>query len=146
MIATLVGPTKGFASANASVSPHGLRSESALDTKTIAAIRRRAALEGCKWDTQVGDVTTLAPFPIVMKRSVWERLAVLAEKLAAEAAAAEEEISHRPELLDPLFVFIRLSGFRGCRSRPGGNISFEVEELAWRTRRSRSFRKANGFR
>ena len=102
MIATLEGPTKGFASANACVSPHGLRSESALDTKTIAAIRRRAALEGCKWDIQVGDVTTLAPFPIVMKRRVWERLAVLAEQLAAEAAAAEEEISHRPELLDEL--------------------------------------------
>jgi glutathionylspermidine synthase len=102
MIATLEGPTRGLAPVSASPSPHGLRSESALDTKTIAAIRRKAALEGCKWDTQVGDVTTLAPFPIVMKRNVWERLAVLAEQLAAEAATAEEEISHRPELLDEL--------------------------------------------
>ena len=77
----------------------GLRAEYVLDTKTIGAIRRRASLEGCKWDTQVGDVTTLAPFPLVMKFSVWKELAARAEYLATEAAEAEEEISRRPELI-----------------------------------------------
>ncbi len=76
-----------------------LRAEEALDAKTIAGIRRRAALEGCKWDIQVGDVTTLAPFPLVMKFSVWKKLATWAERLATEAAEAEDEISRRPELI-----------------------------------------------
>lgn len=77
----------------------GIRAASALDPKTALDIRRRAALEGCKWDSQVGDVTTLAPFPLVMKRSMWEQLSAWAEQLAAEAAEAEREIARRPELL-----------------------------------------------
>lgn len=77
----------------------GIRAGGSLDPKTALDIRRRAALEGCKWDSQVGDVTTLAPFPLVMKRSTWEQLSTWAEQLAAEAAGAEREISGRPNLL-----------------------------------------------
>ncbi len=77
----------------------GLRAESPLDARTMSAIRHRSALEGYKWDTQVGDVTTLAPFPLVMKRSVWEQLSEWAEQLTAEAAEAEKEISQQPDLL-----------------------------------------------
>src|SRR6266404_3214338 len=77
----------------------GLRAESPLDARTMSAIRHRSALEGCKWDTQVGDMTTLAPFPLVMKRSVWEQLSEWAEQLTAEAAEAEKEISQQPDLL-----------------------------------------------
>jgi glutathionylspermidine synthase len=83
----------------ASPQPESLRAELALDAASIAAIRRRAALEGCKWDAQVGDVTTLAPFPLVMKHDVWKQLAAQAEQLAAEAMASSEEISARPDLL-----------------------------------------------
>lgn len=82
-----------------STSVAGLRAENSLDAKSFSKLRRRAMLDGCKWDSQVGDVTTLAPFPLVMKRSVWDLLASHAEKLTSEAAAAEEEISWRPELL-----------------------------------------------
>jgi hypothetical protein len=102
MIETIEAPSNALASVAASTPPHGLRAESALAPKTIAAIRRQSALEGCKWDTQVGDVTTLAPFPLAMKRSVWEQLAAWAEQLAAEAAEAEKEISQRPALLRAL--------------------------------------------
>ena len=102
MIAAIAAPSNALASVAASTPPQDLRAESALDPKTIAAIRRQAALEGCKWDTQVGDVTTLAPFPLAMKRRVWEQLAAWAEQLAAEAAAAEKEISQRPALLRAL--------------------------------------------
>lgn len=77
---------------------HGMRAGEVLEPKTVLEIRRRAALEGYKWDAQVGDVTTLAPFPLVMKRSVWEQLSVWAQRLASEAAAAEAEISRRPHL------------------------------------------------
>src|SRR6266478_8772057 len=68
------------------VSPQssGLRAESPLDSTIISTIRRRASLEGCKWDPQVGDVTTLAAFPLVMKRRVWEQLTQWAEQLTAE--------------------------------------------------------------
>ena len=81
---------------------HDFRAEAALDEAIISALRRRAMLEGCKWDPQVGDVSTLSPFPIVMKCGVWSQIASQAEKLAAEAMTAEEEISHRPELLNLL--------------------------------------------
>lgn len=71
----------------------------ALGTKTFAGLRRRVILDGCKWDAQVGDAATLAQFPLVMKKTVWDQLAVYAEELATEAVAAEQEISKRPELL-----------------------------------------------
>lgn len=82
--------------------PHGLRAGVSLASATVAAIRRKSALEGCKWDTQVGDVTTLAPFPLVMRRSVWHQLATWAEQLAAEATEAELEISRRQDLIGQL--------------------------------------------
>ena len=77
----------------------GIRAGDALDPKIALDIRRRAALDGCKWDSQVGDVTTLAPFPLVMNRGVWKELSAWAEQLATEAAEAEREISTRPGLL-----------------------------------------------
>jgi glutathionylspermidine synthase len=76
-----------------------LRAGSPLDATTFSALRRRAVLDGCKWDPQVEDVATLAPFPLVMSAALWNELAVQGEKLAAEAMAAEEEIVRRPELL-----------------------------------------------
>jgi glutathionylspermidine synthase len=79
-----------------------VRAGYSLDPRVFSKIRCRAALEGCKWDPQVGDTETLSPFPLVMKRSVWEQLAFQAECLSAEASAAEEEIFRRPELLAPL--------------------------------------------
>jgi glutathionylspermidine synthase len=78
---------------------HALRAEDPIDEVSFSVVRRRALLEGCKWDPQVGDVATLSPFPVVMKASVWNALASQAELLTAEAIAAEEEISGRPELL-----------------------------------------------
>jgi hypothetical protein len=80
----------------------GLRAGPTLDPAAFAALRRRAVLEGCKWDPQVGDVDVLTPFPLVMRRSAWEKLAAQAERLAAEVLAAEAEVSRRPELLRQL--------------------------------------------
>lgn len=79
-----------------------LRAGAALEPEAFSVIRRRAALDGCKWDLQVGDAETLTPFPLVLKLSVWRRIAAEAELLTAEAVAAEEEILHRPELLSQL--------------------------------------------
>lgn len=79
-----------------------LWAERSMDSTTFAAIRRRALLEGCKWDPQVGDAHTLASFPLVLKSSVWRKIAAQAEQLTAETLAAEEEISRRPALLEML--------------------------------------------
>lgn len=76
-----------------------LWAEKPVDIKEFSAIHRRTVLHGCKWDAQVGDAATLASFPLVMTRSVWNRLAAQAEQLTAEADAAEQEIARRPELL-----------------------------------------------
>ena len=52
----------------------------------------------CKWDPQVEDVATLAPYPLVLARETWSELASTAEALAAETLAAEAELVGRPEL------------------------------------------------
>ncbi len=78
---------------------HDLRAEKAISANEFAILRRHALLDGCKWDPQVGDIDTLSPFPLVMKSSVWRKLASQAEQLTAEAISAEEEVSQRPELL-----------------------------------------------
>jgi glutathionylspermidine synthase len=49
-------------------------------------------LEGCKWDPQVGDMSTLLPFPLVVPARVVGTIGRLAEQLAAEALAAEQAI------------------------------------------------------
>jgi glutathionylspermidine synthase len=78
---------------------HPLRAGVPIDATPFAILRRRALLEGCKWDPQVGDVETLTPFPLVMTAGEWNRLAWLAERLTSEAMAAEEETLARPDLI-----------------------------------------------
>jgi glutathionylspermidine synthase len=71
-------------------------------------------LEGCKWDPQVGDVATLSQFPLIMTQSEWNKLAGFAERLTAEALAAESEIVGRPKLLEALGMPRRMTRvFRG---------------------------------
>jgi hypothetical protein len=77
----------------------GLSTEAPVDNEAWSKIRRRAVLDGCKWDPQVGDIDTLSPFPLVLKASTWNQLARYAEKLSAEAFSAENEISHRQDLI-----------------------------------------------
>jgi hypothetical protein len=79
-----------------------IRAGDSLDRQVFAGVRRRAVLEGCKWDPQVGDVSTLAEFPLFLSRQSWDELATLAERLTSEALAAEGEVLHRPDLLKGL--------------------------------------------
>ncbi|HET9227536.1 MAG TPA: glutathionylspermidine synthase family protein [Thermoanaerobaculia bacterium] len=69
-----------------------------VDPAEHARLRRRAIFECCKWDPQVEDVSTVAPFPLLLRRSAWEEITRLSEELAAEAIAAEAELARRPEL------------------------------------------------
>ena len=61
-------------------------------------------LRHCKWDPQVGDHPTLAPFPLVLERSVAAQLDTWSQQLAAEAMAAEQELLREPELWELLGV------------------------------------------
>ncbi|HKB05295.1 MAG TPA: hypothetical protein VKD90_23925 [Gemmataceae bacterium] len=62
-------------------------------------MRRRLVLDHFKWDPQVGDVETLAQFPLVLPAATARGLAALAESLAAETDLAERELLRRPDLL-----------------------------------------------
>ncbi|MGZ8921096.1 MAG: glutathionylspermidine synthase family protein [Limisphaerales bacterium] len=73
-----------------------------LTPERFRKVRLRTIFECCKWDPQVEDTSTLAPYPILLTRSSWNEIAALAEKLAAETISGEEEISLRPELLKEL--------------------------------------------
>ena len=74
------------------------RAAEPLSHATFAQVRRRTIFECCKWDPQVEDVSALAAFPVVMRRDAWDELTVLAEALARESLAAEEELRSRPDL------------------------------------------------
>jgi len=81
-----------------------LRFGDSLPARDFAPIRRRMVLDCCKWDPQVGDVSTIAPFPLLIDRGSWQELEELAERLTAELLAAEDELLHRPDLHRKLAV------------------------------------------
>lgn len=86
---TLLAPNETAAS---------LKAGKQLSPAEFAVVRRRMVLDSCKWDPQVGDVATLAPFPLLVRRSTWLQLVAWAEALAREAIDAERELIARPEL------------------------------------------------
>lgn len=81
-----------------------LRAGRALDGRSFAAIFARMVLDCCKWDPQVGDVSTLARWPLVLRRPEWDRLRAIAQRLAAETLDIERALLRRPELHRALAV------------------------------------------
>ncbi len=69
-----------------------------LDDAAFEQVRRRAIFDCCKWDPQVGDLPSIAPFPLALEPRAWEELAAAAEALARETHAIEEELLRRPDL------------------------------------------------
>jgi len=76
----------------------------ALPPEVFEPLRRAAILRHCKWDAQVGDHPTLAPFPLLLGRDLSGRLSRWSEQLAAESMAAETELLGEPRLWEPLAV------------------------------------------
>src|SRR5262245_499335 len=70
-----------------------------LSSGDFNRVRRRLILDHFKWDPQVGDVETLARYPLILPPSATSELFALAEALAAEAEAAERELLLRPNLV-----------------------------------------------
>jgi glutathionylspermidine synthase len=96
-----------------------MRAGQLLSDDVFAAIRTRLVLHHCKWDPQVEDVSTLAPFPLLMSRPTWTQLCDDAERLAAEVIDAERELLSRPDLHRSLSIprsiraALRAAGSRG---------------------------------
>jgi glutathionylspermidine synthase len=74
------------------------REAAPLAPELFAGIRRQAVFDCCKWDPQVEDVESLSAIPLVLQPEAWDEIAALAERLAAEAMAAEAELAARPAL------------------------------------------------
>src|SRR5436190_1972738 len=68
----------------------GLRAGEEVGAEEFAQVRRRMVLDCCKWDPQIGDVSTLTRFPLLLARGEWDRLARWAEELGRETLDAEE--------------------------------------------------------
>jgi glutathionylspermidine synthase len=79
---------------------HPIRTGASLDRAAFREIRREMELSHCKWDAQIGDLTAVADFPLLVSRRTWNDLADLAERLAAETLSVEKELLGRPNLLD----------------------------------------------
>ena len=75
-----------------------LRTGDALPPEVFQTIRRKMVLDGCKWDPQVGDVSTISPFPLLLSELRWRELSQLATRLTSELLDAEHELLDRPEL------------------------------------------------
>ena len=69
-----------------------------LNAPAFAELRRRAIVDCCKWDPQVGDICAIARAPLVVTRAAWNDVVRIAEALAGETLAAERELIERPDL------------------------------------------------
>ncbi|HET9220416.1 MAG TPA: glutathionylspermidine synthase family protein [Terriglobia bacterium] len=83
---------------------HPLRAGSQLKPAEFSLIRRQLLLRHCKWDPQVGDVSTLATFPLLIKKSRWSELETFAEQLTSELFEAEHELLGREDLYGLLAI------------------------------------------
>lgn len=75
-----------------------LQAGARFSPEALAHLRQRAIFECDKWDPQVEDVATIARFPLLLTPEAWAELRRLAEGLAGETLAVEEELGRRPEL------------------------------------------------
>ena len=134
------------------------RAAAAIEPARFAGVRRRAILECCKWDPQVEDVATLAPYPLILCQETWRELAAAAEALAAETLAAEGELVGRPELHRELGLPRPIRGALRLAVRQGAargaarvmRFDFHATPEGWRISEVNSdvpggFNEASGF-
>ena len=100
--------------------PCPIRIGRTLDDDTFCEIRRQMELSHYKWDAQVGDVTSLAPFPLLVDSTTWRELAMLAEQLTRETLAVERELVEQPTLHTSLGLPRQLRALFAPARRPDG--------------------------
>jgi len=86
------------------LAPPALRAAGAISPQVFDSIRRRMVLDYCKWDSQIGDVTTLADFPLILSADAWNELVARSEAATGELLDAEDELLNRPELFADLGI------------------------------------------
>lgn len=86
-----------------------LRAGRPLESSRYDALVHRAVFDCFKWNLSVHDTPVLCRYPLLVSEATFTRLAHLAERLAAEALRAEEELSTRPELHEVLSLPARLA-------------------------------------
>ena len=103
----------------------------ALRAGEFRDIQRRLSLDCCKWDSQVGDVSTLFRQSLLIAADEWARLRGLAEALASELDGAEQELFLRPELHKmlgmpaPLRAVLKDARRRGATPWPVRTMRFD---------------------
>lgn len=134
-----------------------LRVGEALPTPEFRRVRHEAIFACCKWDPQVGDVSVLAPWPLVLARSEWQQLAALAEQLAQETAAIEQALlchpGHQRELYLPWALRRALAAAAGNPSASAARLmrfDFHWTTQGWRVSEVNAdvpggFNEASGF-
>lgn len=85
-------------------------------------VQSRLALDCFKWDIQIGDTPTLFRQPLLIRPTIWQQLAKMAEDLATELMAAEQEIIMRRELYSMLGLSPNLHPILSEASRNGAAI------------------------
>ncbi|HEX4792143.1 MAG TPA: glutathionylspermidine synthase family protein [Humisphaera sp.] len=121
-----------------------MRAAAAIEPSAFRELRRRLILEHCKWDPQVGDVATLAQFPLLLQRQEWKQLAGWAEQLTEEALGAEQEILRSPGLLKELGLPRRLRRAFPASVEPSRSVArifrfdFHLTTNGWRISESNS--------
>ena len=60
-----------------------LRAGDELPEDLFQGVRQRLVLDAFKWDPQVGDVSTISRFPLLLSKTHWGQLSHLATLLAA---------------------------------------------------------------
>jgi len=90
-----------------------------INADAFEIIRRRMMLEFCKWDAQVGDVSTLADFPLVIPAAQWCELEHAAEVMTRETLEMETRLLDRPDLHRSLGLPRRLRGVMRDAGRDG---------------------------
>jgi hypothetical protein len=90
------------------MSDPSVRAGPPLRPSEFEEMRLRACLYHAKWDPQVGDVATVASFPLLLSERTWRQLSTWAESLAAELVAAEHEVITSSQLLRRVGVPWRL--------------------------------------
>jgi glutathionylspermidine synthase len=69
-----------------------------LGADVFASVMRRAIFDCCKWNAHSESGPLICPFPLILDQSAWTELGEMAERLAQEVMAAEEELVQRPPL------------------------------------------------